>query len=210
MKHFALITFSALLLFSFIGCRKGVADFTLTGTITDNSFSVPLSGATVKLYATEAGGLSVELIATSTLGSDGIYSFTFERGKTETYHVSVSKTGYFELYEDIPFSDLTIEEDNVRDYATTTKSWVELRFINTSPLTDDVLQYIKQEGKSDCADCCTDGDVYLEGAIDTSIYCINDGNSEYRYYYWVHNSTNQGPKSAITPPFDTVQILLSY
>ncbi len=199
-----------LLLSSIFGCKKGPADFTLTGTITDSSFSAPLSDAVVKLYGTEAGGLSLDLIAQTTLESDGSYSFTFERGKIETYHLSVVKFNYFELYEDIPFSSLTIEEDNIRNYSTTAKSWVKLRFINTSPLVDDVLEYIKQEGKSACVECCPDGTTYLNGAVDTSIYCMNDGNTEYRYYYFVHNSSIQGPKSAITTAFDTTEILLSY
>ena len=198
------------LLLIFTGCEKGPADFTLAGVITDNSFSTPLNGATVKLYATAAGGASIDLIAQTTLGSDGSYSFVFERGKIETYHLSVQKSNYFELYEDIPFSDLTIEEDNIRNYVTTAKAWAKLHFVNNSGDPADVLQYIKQEGKVNCAECCADGDQYLYGAVDTTIYCINDGNAEYKYYYWVHGSSNQGAKSVMTTAFDTVEILLNY
>jgi hypothetical protein len=61
----------------------------------------------------------------------------------------VVKSNYFELYEDIPFSDLTIEEDNTRNYGTTAKSWAKLHFVNNSGVPADILQYIKQEGKED-------------------------------------------------------------
>lgn len=199
-----------LILFVFSSCKKGKADFTLTGVITDQTFNSPLSGATVNLYATTAGGSSTDLIAQTTVGSDGAYSLTFPRDQVETYYLEVLKDNYFGLYKSIPFSSLTIKEDNVRSYGTTAKSWVRLRFINNSPQASDVLQYIKQEGKEGCDECCVDTDQFLNGAVDTSIYCINDGNTTYSYFYWVHNSTNQGMKSVVTVPFDTVDLVLTY
>ena len=110
----------------------------------------------------------------------------------------------------IYFSELTIEEDNIRNYTTTALSWVRLRFINQSPSPSDVLQYSRQIGKINCSTCCPAGTNYLNGAIDTSIYCVNDGNTTYQYQYSVVGTTNNGIKSATTIAFDTTEILLQY
>jgi hypothetical protein len=210
MKRNLLIACMGMLLLGTNGCKKGKADFVLTGAITNTTFSIPMTGAVVQLYGTEAGGSATNLISEMTLSADGLYSFTFPRDQIETYHLKVTKADYFSIEKDIPFADLTIENDNVRNYATTAKSWVKLRFVNTAPLPTDVLQYIKQDGKEGCDECCGDADIFLNGAVDTTIYCINDGNTEYSYYYWVHGTTNQGLRAATTTAFDTVEILLNY
>ncbi len=204
------------LLFAFLGlfllnsCKKGKADFTLKGTITDSTFGTALSGATVKLYAAKAGELTIDQIDSGTLNANGEYSFTFPRDKIETYYIQITKDNYFEIYETIPFADLTIEEDNVYDFSTTAKAWVKFHIVNNSPQASDVLEYIRQEGKVDCAECCPAGYQYYYGAIDTTFYCINDGNVEYSGYYWEQGGGTSGPVWVITPPFDTVEININY
>ena len=200
-------------LVSFVGftsCKKGKADFTLTGKITDTSFNASLEGATVKLYETVAGGSSTNLIGTSTTGSDGSYSFTFPRDQVETYTLVVTKHNYFDVDQDIEFSSLSTEDDNVRNYSTTAKAWVNLRFIHNGGMSTDLLEYTKQEGKQDCMECCPISQQSLMGNIDTSIYCVNDGNTNYSYYYNVVGGNNQGLKTAMTTPFDTTELLLNY
>lgn len=195
------------LLFS---CKKGKADFTLKGTVTDITFAQNLNGAIVKLYQVPVASTQQELIGTITISNDGLYSFTFPRDKMEKYLLKISKTGYFDIEKEVYFSELTVEEDNIRNYSTTAKSWVKLTFHNLNPLVSDQLKYIKQEGKENCAECCSDTEQNYYGALDTSIYCINDGNTTYSYYYWVIPSTNQGLKSAYTTAFDTTEIILNY
>lgn len=190
-------------------CKKGAADFTLKGLITDKSFNTPLAGATAKLYEVEAGGGAVNLLGSMSL-TDGNYSFTFKRNKAESYKLIVEKENYFDLNQSINFSDLTIEEDNVRNYGVYAKSWVNLRFINSNPQPADMLQYQRSQGKIDCADCCTAESQILEGAIDTNIYCINDGNTVYAYNYWILGTGLFGNKSVTTVPFDTTELLLTY
>lgn len=193
------------------GCKKkGKADFTLKGVITDGTFTTPLANADVFLYETIAGQSTSSLIGQTTTNSFGEYSFTFPRNSAESYYLSSSKQDYFPLEKTIYFSDLTIEEDNIRDYTTTALSWVRLRFINQSPNVSDVLQYSRQIGKINCSTCCSAGVNYLNGAIDTSIYCVNDGNTTYQYQYSVAGTTNNGVKSATTVAFDTTEIFLQY
>lgn len=193
-----------------VSCKKGTADFVLKGTVTDNTFSMNLSGAMIYLYQVPAGTSQQDLIASATVGSDGQYSFTFPREKMDKYILKVSKTGYFEIENIVYFSELTIEEENIKNMSTTAKSWVKLTFLNINPSQSDQLKYIKQEGKENCAECCTDAEQNYYGALDTSIYCINDGNTNYSYYYWIIPSSNQGLKTAYTAAFDTTEIILNY
>ena len=197
-------------LFFLASCKKGKSEVTLRGVITDQTFNLPFSGAKVYLYENEASSTQPKLIGEMNLGSDGAYSFTFPRNQVLSYTVRVEKINYFTLDKTILFSELTIEEDNVRNYSTTALSWVKLRFFNQSPLSNDILKYNKNVGKSDCIECCPDGDVFLYGAVDTTIYCYNDGNTTYSYFYIVEGTADQGYKSATTVAFDTTEIFLNY
>ena len=193
-------------LFLINSCKKGKAEFTITGTITDTTFSTGLSGANAKLYATQAGSLVTNLIASTTLDATGNYSFTFPRDKVETYCLEIKKNNYFEIYEAIPFSSLSVKDDNVRNYATNAIGWVKFHITNTNGQAADIVEYARQEGKVNCAECCPGGYQYFYGAVDTTFYCVNDANSEYSGYYWLQGGGNQGPVWVITTPFDTVNI----
>lgn len=186
-------------------CKKGRADIVLKGTITDTTFSTNLSGATVKLYEVEAGGGTINLLGTTVLGSDGAYSFTFSRNPVDNYILEIRKDGYFDQEVNIPLTELTIEEDNIRNYSTTAKSWAGLHFVSSGIGS---VSYIRQQGKSGCADCCTSDQVTLNAPIDTIIYCPNDGNTTYSYQYNAGGQT--GIKDAVTAAFDTTVIELNF
>ena len=194
----------------FNSCTKGKSDVTIRGVITDSSFNTPLSGASVSLYEIAAAGGVSSLIGQATLSSDGSYSFTFPRNIAEGYELFVEKNNYFSINETIAFSNLTIEEDNILNFSTTALSWAKLRFINLSPQPGDILRYIRNEGKTDCVECCIGGEHFLYGSVDTTIYCANDGNTIYSYQYYDYATGNQGVKSTTTTAFDTTEILLSY
>jgi hypothetical protein len=206
MKYWSVV----LLILVLSACKKGQGNFTLKGKITETTFSTSHAGAVVKLYQVKAGTTLEILIETQTLGNDGAYSFTFPRDKMEKYVLKVTKENYFTINETIYFSELTLEEDNVANFSTTAKSWAKLRFINSNPQPGDILTFIKQEGKANCSECCTTSETIFYGALDTTIYCINDGNRIYSYFYTVSGTTNQGIKSATTSAFDTTEILLNY
>jgi hypothetical protein len=195
-------------LVSITACNKGKADFTLKGTISDDTFGTTLEGGTVQLFELEAGSLNTSLIGESTIGADGSYSFTFPRNTVESYTLSIRKENYFDQDKSISFSDLTIEEDNIRDFSTTAMSWAKLRFITTNPIAE--MHYVKQFGKQDCASCCPTEEQTLYGVQDFEIICPNDGNTIYSYNYWVIGSPGISNKSATTNVFDTVTITLNY
>lgn len=205
-----LLLLAALLSTLAFSCKKGKADFTLTGTVTDQTFNAPLAGATIRLYATGAGTLVTNQIASTTADAQGNYSFTFPRDKVETYYLRIEKANYFEEYSTIPFSSLSVEDENIRNYSVKAKAWIKFHFTNSNPLATDVLEFIKQEGKVDCDECCPGGYRYYYGAVDTTFYCVNDGNTPYSGYYWVQGGSNQGPLWVLSTAFDTVEINLSY
>lgn len=205
----ALLVLSVLLVFS--ACKKGKADFTITGQLTDATFNVSISGLSVSLYEIEAGTTTETLIGTTTTASDGSYSFTFPRNQAEAYILRANKTNYFPIDEYITFSSLTIDDENVRNYSTTAKSWVRLVFTNGAPASNsDILRFTQQLGKTECDECLTAGQHQLNGIVDTVIYAANDGNTTFSYYYELLSTPNSGFKSATTVAFDTTTITLSY
>lgn len=196
-------------LVGFASCKKGKAEVTLKGVVSDSSFGLPLSGAVIEIYQVESGQ-SDELIGQTTTTSNGEYSFVFDRDQTESYHIISSKANYYDLDETISFSDITIEDDNVYNFSTAAKSWVALNFTNNAGQPSDVLKYIKQAGKSGCGACCPEGQIFLNGMIDTTIFYANDGNSLFSYQYFVVGTSDQGLKSTTTVAFDTTAINLVY
>jgi 5-hydroxyisourate hydrolase-like protein (transthyretin family) len=204
-----LFVFISIVFLGFSSCKKGKAEVTLKGVVTDTSFGLPLSGASIEIYQVESGS-SDELIGQSTTNANGEYSFVFDRDQTESYRITSSKANYYDLDESISFSDITIEEDNVYNFSTTAKSWVSLNFTNSGGVSTDQLKYIKQSGKSGCGTCCPDDPQFLNGLIDTTIIYANDGNSLFSYQYFVVGTSDQGLKSATTTAFDTTAINLVY
>ena len=191
-------------------CKRGVANYTLSGTISDDTFSTPLTGATLKFYKVPIATGDEILIDTKILGADGKYEFTFPREKIEKYIIRVSKNLYFDIDEDIQFSSLVPSALNTRNFSTKAKSWVELRFVNTSVQTSDHFRFIKLDGKENCAECCSADQVDLYSTAYYSRTCINDALTPYSIYYQVIGTTNSNLIEVITQPFDTTLLLVNY
>jgi hypothetical protein len=207
MKKVVLFLFLSLIL---LACKKGAGTFVLCGEITDETFQSKLSGAKVVLFKVPAGSSNQIAVDSMILGDDGKYTFSFPREQIEKYIVKVSKEGYFDLSEDIYYSALSLDYENIRDYSTTAKSWVGIQLMNQNPESSDHLTYIKQEGKQNCLECCPLTEQNFYGATDTTIYCINNGNEAYSIFYWVNGTSTQEIVSQITPAFDTSYITITY
>lgn len=194
----------------FFGCKKGAGTFTIKGIITDETFNTGLSGATIELYKVPVASNNEILVNSKTLGNDGAYEFTFPREQIEKYIIRINKNLYFPIESLVYYSSLNVESDNVRNYGTAAKAWVEIRLLNNSPNAGDHLIYTKQQGLYGCDECCPINEQNFYGATDTSIYCINKGNTAYSILYQVVGTNNSGIKETITIPFDTTQIYLAY
>lgn len=187
-------------------CKKGKANITLKGQVTDATFSTSLTNGTIEIYELIASTGEYNLLGSQTIGSDGSYSFTFPRNAAESYLIEIRKDDYFNEDVVIPLSSLTIEEDNVRNFSTTAESWAALRFVTSNP--NATLNYTRQTGKTGCPDCCPAEQQTYYGVLDTTFYCPNDGNTKYSYNYTA--SGVFGIKEVITTAFDTTTITLSY
>lgn len=194
----------------FFGCNKGAGTFTMEGIVTDDSFNQPLSGATVELYGVATGSNQYSLVASAVTDANGKYALSFNRTRTEKYTMIVTKNQYYEQVIDVYYSQLKLKETNIKNVNTTAKSWVEIRILNNNPTNFDHLQFIRQQGKNGCAECCLGGYTDLYGAQDTSIFCANDGNKLYSLEYGVFGTANSGILSVTTIPFDTTVLYLTY
>lgn len=207
---FSFLLIAILLQVSSSSCSRGVATFSLSGTITDATFSQGHSGAVLKLSKVMITTGEEILMETKTLGSDGKYEFKFPREKVEKYIIRVTKPLYFDIEQDIQFSSLSVSSDNVRNYTTKAKSWVELRFVNTSVLPTDHFRFIKFQGLENCTECCTADQVDLYADAYYSRTCINEALSTYSIYYQVVGTTTQNVVEVVTQPFDTTLLLVNY
>jgi hypothetical protein len=207
---FSFLLIAILLQVSSSSCSRGVATFSLSGTITDATFSQGHSGAVLKLSKVVITTGEEILMETKTLGSDGKYEFKFPREKVEKYILRVTKPLYFDIEQDIQFSSLSVSSDNVRNYTTKAKSWVELRFVNTSVLPTDHFRFIKFQGLENCTECCTADQVDLFADAYYSRTCINEALSTYSIYYQVVGTTTQNVVEVLTQPFDTTLLLVNY
>ena len=190
-------------------CKKKEFSFTLKGTVKDETFATFLAGASVSLEEVLSSGSSnSEFIHKTTVSSDGTYELTFPRNKATKYILKIEKENYFEIYQEIPFSDFSTEEALVRDYQTNAKAWVKLRFINSLPSSPtDEFRYTKQQGKSGCTECCPTSEQKIIGTQEYSVICPNNGNTIYSYYYFATNPAANGLEEINTPAFDTVELV---
>ena len=206
------IVFLIALLLAGVSCKKkGPIEFVMKGKVTDATFNKGLEGAMVTLTEIPIGNGTSKVVGSTVLGADGGYSFTFERDKAEKYHLLIEKTNYFTIEEDIPFGDFSSESETEKNYSTTAKAWAKIRFVNVSPANStDILKFIRQEGKTGCPECCVVEERSIFGVADTSFICINDGNTNYSYFYSIVNSTAHGSPVIYTTAFDTVEFVQHY
>ncbi len=207
MKYlFLLIAIS----FAILSCKKGPGNFTLKGQVDDLTFDSPLSDIWIKLYKVPVGTTTLIIQDSVLITEDGQYQFSFPREQMEKYIIKVNKPGYFEINEEIYFSTLTLESDNIRNLETKAKAWVGINLFNENPEATDKFSYIKQDGLQGCPTCCPIEEQVFYGELDTTIYCINNGNETYSVLYNTFDSSNIDIISQTTPPFDTAYINITY
>jgi hypothetical protein len=205
------ILFISLLFLSLTACKKKELTFSMSGIVTDATLGQKLSGATVRLLQKPAGGGTLKVVGTATMGSDGKFQFKFKREQAEKFFIEITKDNYFDIYEAISYDDFSTEKELTRNYSTTAKSWVKLKFKNVAPsAVSDILRWTKQLGKSNCTTCCDTEQHVILGVTDTTFKYISDGNMPFSYLYNSSNPTSSGIKEINTVAFDTVTLLLEY
>lgn len=191
-------------------CKKKSAKYKISGQVMNTTANQPLSDATI-VIETKGAGSSAEYVQYTTVSTDseGRYSVELDRGKYDVIRLTGNKNLYFDFSYTLNVSSLSVEEENTQNLSTTAKSWVRLILKNNNPQPDDFIIFSRQKGKKDCAECCASGSQTLYGAVNDTIYCINDGNTAYSVLY---SSSGQNPIIAevTTASFDTTQLLIQY
>lgn len=195
------------LLFS---CEKGTGTFVIKGKISDQTFQTGLEGAIISLYKVPIGTSDELFVKSITLPATGTYEFSVPREKMERYILHVDKPLYFPIEKNLYYSELSIENDNLCDLGTKAMSWAKIHFKNNNPVPMDHFRYIKQEGLAACLSCCPSTTQNFYGSLDTTFYCVNNGNTTYSIYYWEMNTNNSGLKTTNTTAFDTTLIEVIY
>lgn len=194
----------------FASCKKEALDFVVKGTVSDTSLGGGLSGAKIDLYVTKAGG-NQAFLESVTLGADGNYSFTIPRDKDEQFDLIIEKDGYFPLNETILFTELSASEENIYNYSTTAKSFVQFNLLNNGQVdAQDVLKIQKLNGKQGCEECCAIGFEYFNGAVDESFSCATDAYTNYKFIYWLPDGQEAFYDSVYTLPFQTSVVTITY
>tara|TARA_R110000737_G_scaffold223373_2_gene238395 strand:+ start:25822 stop:26454 length:633 start_codon:yes stop_codon:yes gene_type:complete len=193
----------------FSGCKKKKVTYVVEGKVTNTSSATGLSNLQLKVELKKSGNAYYTTLTTVTTDSQGKYSFSIENDLYEKVKISATPSMYFEIDRIISYGDLN-QESNVYNINTSAKSWARLIFNNINPNPGDVLQYIKQQGKIGCNECCPADQQYLTGAVNDTIICINDGNSYYSYLYSVQGTSNTGIQAVYTSAFDTATLILNY
>lgn len=201
-----------LIAFTFVQCKKKELTFTLEGKVTDATFNTALVGAKIELIQISvAGAAPNKTLGTAEIGSDGRYSFTFDRNKADSYTVKITKDLYFSIEESIQFASFTTDKPLEKNFSTTAKSWAKFRFVNQEPADEfDGVELIKTGGKSNCLECCSNQSFTFYGTGENNFTCINDGNTQIQYYYSILGTTTQEFVDVITVPFDTVEKIIYY
>lgn len=208
MKNLLVITLIALL---FSSCKKDELSFTIKGTVSDATLSGALSGATVKLYSFPLGSTLGVYESSVSTDSQGNYNFELVHDKYEKIQIVVEKANYFEIIDDVSFSNLSTTDDNVFNYGMEAKAWTKFIIKNQQPTSaQDEFKLFKNSGKTDCAECCDNGYTFYYGAVDTAVYCANGGNRYMAFFYWVNGNEDNGNDSVYNTPFDTTTYSFYY
>jgi hypothetical protein len=210
MKSYVLILLALLATgYSLNACKKKKINYKIEGKITDTSFSLGIANLTLKVELKKAGNAYYSFLTNVTTDSQGKYSFSIENDLYEKVKITANPDNYFPLERIFAYGNLN-QENNIYNINTSAKSWARLIFINNNPNSSDHLQYLKQQGKINCAECCPSDEQNLFGAINDTIICINDGNTYYSYLYSVVGTSNTGIEAVYTSAFDTTTLLLYY
>ena len=200
-----LVYISFVLLFTLTGCKPDPLTFKINGIIMDETFNKPLGGGKVELHTFKAGSLFGTLAEINELSEDGKFSFEIERSNFEKIELKVVKENYFSIDHSVMFSDLKSNEENTFDLGITAKSWTEFIIKNQSnPSSNDEFKFLKQSGKTNCSECCSNDYEFYYGHVDTVVVCPNDGNSYMHFYYWVNGNQMHGKDSVFNEPFKTI------
>jgi hypothetical protein len=205
--------FILVLMLAFSSCKKDkTLYFSIHGVVTDESFNKGMDNATVIVYEKAIASYDYTEVGRIKTDSDGKYELKFPRNRVEGYRVTIQKDFYFDKSYTIDFASLDPKKSIEYNFGTTAYSWVKIHLQNSGDVNsyDDFI-YKKTQGHTDCAACCPTGvETHFYGALDTTFYCLTDGNKPFAYFYQLGNTSTIGTNQQTTIPFDTIVLTTTY
>ncbi len=186
MKQFIIFT---LLLAVITGCKKKEENLTITmtGTVYDPQIGSSVSGASVKLSVQEVSSgtwsSNYNTLGTTTSGSGGEFSFTFDHRNAVDYRVEITKSGYFGSTVSINPEDLSTDNTYNATYNFYPQAWFQVNIKNAAPYdADDRILYQTLA----CEECTYDLLISLEGTnVDSTITDMLYGNRWIKFEWYV-------------------------
>lgn len=194
-----------------LSCKKQLK-FKIEGTIFDKSLQKNLNGGRLTITKVEADGtVNNSLLVDTQISSDGKYSVSFDRDKALKYIIKIEKENYFTLTDEINFDELSAKKTNTLNYDIYAKGWVKFHTINNFPSNStDVFTFHFLEKVKNCAECCNDDKVYINGAVENTFYCLYEAGKTYNLRYTTSSPFEQTDFSITTVAFDTIEFYKAY
>lgn len=194
-------------------CKKDPIQYTVKGSIYDNSTTSSLPGVKVRVFqkpfSNSVTSSSFELIGSGTTDNSGEYSITFDRKKATEFKVTLEKEGYFD--EEILLSSdyFTSETDNYIHYGMDGRSWISMSIENVAPAQQsDNLTLTWYTYRMGCAGCIENEFNSFNGVVDTTFVHENTAGNYLKFLY--NNGIQSTIDSVYMPLNDTVSYSITY
>lgn len=193
-------------------CKKKDANsYIIEGVVNDESLNGVLANASITLLERKAGDFNYVELTSTTSDSEGKYKLSFQRNRVTDYKVVLKKDKYLSRESLILPQNLTLGKSNEFNWSMAAISWVKIHLQNVDTVNNyDEFIYQKIDGSTDCEGCCPNIELHFYGALDTTFFCVAEGNRSFSYYYELRNSTTLGNEQKITIPFDTISFETTY
>lgn len=199
-------------------CRKDRNSITVRGTVFDPNTNANVEGALVVLSANKitSGTYSsgFEEIGRIQTAGDGNFEFNFEEEKAGSYRIYISKSGYFQHFEEISTEEINPETDYYSVFNFYPIGYIKLFVKNAIPFDgDDHISYSFTSGHLNCSECCSNSLHSASGMfVDDTMKCKTYGNQNVTIT-WNVNKNNQmtlHSGSVYCHAFDTVEYHIFY
>lgn len=196
---------------SFFACKKDL-EFNLSGIVFDKSLQKSLEGGKITIKKVSAdGSLNTSVLAEDQISSNGEFNLTFKREKALKFIITIEKDNYFSVIDEINFDELESDKPTFKVYEIYAKAWIKFHTKNNFPAnSSDVFTFHFLEKVSNCAECCNDDKVYINGAVENIFYCIYEAGKTYNLRYIVSSPFEQSDFSITPVAFDTIEFFKAY
>lgn len=193
-----------------LSCKKKDLDFNIQGVITDFSFQTPCNQGYVKLYKVPAGTNQEVFIAEQEL-TNGQYSFSFARDRSEKYVLYFERENYFDEEFTIFFKDLSVEEAYILNFNVDARSFITWVVTDVFPQSNQATcSIVKLNGRTSGQETCPNGsyDFFGGSLVPDTLRCAVRGNAYIRFN--VVKLPNFVLDSLYCPAFEEVIHVVNY